>query len=336
MQRQLRFLSLGILCGGVLIAATTLWSQVPPNEFRKPRPGVKEVQTPFATVKASATFTIGGEADWIAVAGSSVWVASAAPNTLQRIDPTTNKIVARIDMPGEPCAGLVAAFDSVWVPLCAKPPSLARVDTHNNQLVALIDIGPAAAEGTITASTDSVWLVTDNQSTLSRINPNTNKVQQKIPVSRGSYNARFSVDAIWVTSVEASVVTVVDALTGTVRKTIPVGPNPRFLTAGGGSIWTLNQGDGSITRIDAQTEKVVATIQAGLPGKGGDICFCDGSVWTTIFTIPLGRIDAKSDHVTKQWTGPGGDSLGCGADSIWLTDYNHGLLQRIPFNQLEP
>jgi len=336
MRRRLRSLFPGILCGGALFAATTLWSQASPNEFRKPRPGVKEVQTPFATVKATATFTIGGEADWIAVAGSSVWVASAAPNTLQRIDPTTNKIVARIDMPGEPCAGLVAAFDSVWVPLCSTPPSLARVDTRNNQLLALLDIGPTAAEGTITASTDSIWLVTDNQGTLSRINPNTNKVQQKITVSRGSYNARFSVDAVWVTNVEASIVTVVDAMTGTVRKTIPVGPNPRFLTAGGGSIWTLNQGDGSITRIDAQTEKVVATIQAGLPGKGGDICFCDGSVWTTIFTIPLGRIDAKSDHVTKQWTGPGGDSLGCGADSIWLTDYNRGLLQRIPFNQLEP
>ena len=65
----------------------------------------------------------------------------------------------------------------------------------------------------------------------------------------------------------------------------------------------------SITRIDAKMEKVVATIQAGLPGKGGDICYCDGSVWTTIFTIPLGRIDAESNHVTKQWTGPGGDSL---------------------------
>jgi YVTN family beta-propeller protein len=152
------------------------------------------------------------------------------------------------------------------------PPSLARVDTRNNHLSALLDIGPAAAEGTITASTDSIWLVTDSKGTLARINPNTNKVQQKIMLSPGSYNARFSVGAIWVTNVEASVVAVVDALTGAVRKTISVGPNPRFLATGGGSIWTLNQGDGSITRIDAKMGKVVATIQAGLPGKGGDIC----------------------------------------------------------------
>lgn len=127
----MRLLSRGILCGGVLFAATTLWSQEPPNEFRKPRPGVKEVQTPFATVKPAAEFTIGGEADWIAVAGSSVWVASAAPNTLQRIDPVTNKIVARIEMPGEPCAGLVVAFDSIWVPLCVTPFSGAR--RHSQQ-----------------------------------------------------------------------------------------------------------------------------------------------------------------------------------------------------------
>jgi virginiamycin B lyase len=44
-------------------------------------------------------------------------------------------------------------------------------------------------------------------------------------------------------------------------------------------------------------------------------------------------IDAKTNKVLRQWVGPGGDSLRFGHDSIWLTDYLHGLLLRIPYKE---
>jgi YVTN family beta-propeller protein len=96
----------------------------------------------------------------------------------------------------------------------------------------------------------------------------------------------------------------VDAKKNKVLKEIEVGPQPRFLTAGGGSVWTVNQGDGTVTRVDAKTDAVLAKIEAGIPGGGGEVSFGGGGLWVTVFEIPITFIDAKTNTVTKQWTGP--------------------------------
>jgi virginiamycin B lyase len=294
------------------------------------RPGIKEVQLPFASLKPSATFKIGGSADWVLLGDQTVWVAGSRPFSLQRIAPATNAVIATIELPGEACSGLELAFGSLWVPLCAKTPSLARIDLATNKISAMLPIGPAAPEGGIAASADSIWLVTGGNGELSRIDPATNAVRQKIQIAPGSFNSIFSDGIVWISGFKTDVVTTVDASTGAILGTIPVGPKPRFLTAGGGSIWTLNQGDGTVTRIDAKSRKVVATISAGLPGPGGDICYGAGAVWVSVFDVPLTLIEPGSNRVVRQWVGTGGDSLRVGYDSIWLTDYFRGLLWRIP------
>jgi virginiamycin B lyase len=296
------------------------------------QPGVKEVQVPFQTLKPSATFKIGKTADWVLVTDDAVWVGGSKPYSVQRIDPTTNKVVAKIRLSGEACSGLAFGFGSIWVPVCGKSPTLARVDVKTNEISAILPFGTAGAEAGITASSDSIWIIQDEKGTLTRIDPRSNTVRQHIAIPSGSYNPLFSYGMIWITGVESNLLTVVDASSGEVLTSIPVGPKPRFLTSGGGSIWTLNQGDGTVSRIDTSTRKVTATIPVGIPGVGGDICYGGDSVWTTKFGIPLTRIDTKTNKVSRQWVGRGGDALRFGRESIWLTDYHRGLLWRIPFN----
>ena len=298
------------------------------------RPGIRDVQIPFASVQPSETFRIGRTADWVLVTEDAVWIAGTKPYSVQRIDPRTNRIIAKIRLSGEACSGLEFGFESVWVPLCGEHPELVRISTLTNRITVTLPIAPAGAEGGIAASGDSVWMVTDKNGTLSRIDPKANRVRQTISVSPGSYNPVFSDGIIWVTGFETSIVTAVEASSGSVLLSIPVGPKPRFLTTGAGSIWTLNQGDGTISRIDEKSRKVTATIQAGIPGTGGDICFAEESVWATVFDVPLTRIDAGGDRVSRQRIGRGGDSLRIGHGSVWLTDYHRGLLWRIPSNQL--
>jgi len=326
MKPILLILVLAATCGSV-VAQTSSVRDVA-------RPGVKEVQVPFASLKPSATIKVGGTADWVLVTDDAVWLASTKPYSVQRVDPATNRVVAKISLSGEACSGLVFGFDSVWVPICGKKASLARVDARTNKISFIVPIAPAGAEGGITASDDSVWIVTDKNGTLSRIDPVTNMVRQKISIPPGSYNPLFSDGVIWITGFDSNVLVAVDASTGGVLASIPVGPKPRFLTAGGGSVWTLNQGDGTVSRIDENTKKVVATISAGIPGLGGDICYGADSVWASVFDIPLTRIDPRTDKVLRQWVGHGGDSLRFGNDSIWLTDYHRGLLWRISYEEL--
>ena len=298
------------------------------------KPGIKAVQVPFSSIKPSATIHIGGTADWVLVTEDAVWVASTKPFAVVRIDPATNKIVASIRIPGEACSGLASGFGSIWAPICGKKPALVRIDAAKNAVTAVLPIAPAGPEGGIAASDDSIWLETDANGTLVRIDPSTNSVRQKISIPPGSYNPIFSHGIVWITGIEKNVLTALDANSGKVLESIPVGPKPRFLTAGAGSIWTLNQGDGTVCRVDEKSRKVLSTIQVGIPGTGGDISYGADSVWPTVFEVPLSRIDPKTNRVVRQWIGKGGDSLRLGFGSLWITDYKKGLLSRIPIEEL--
>jgi len=313
------------LLGGL----TILLGQISGCERSVPRPGVKEVQVPYSSIKPSVTINIGGTADWVLVTGNAVWVASSKPYDIVRIDPATNKIVARVSISDEACSGLAFGFDSVWVPICGSKPALVRIDATKNAIRAVLPIAPAGEEGGIAASDDSVWMVTDKRGTLVRVDPSTNSVRDRIHIPPGSFNPVFSDGTVWITGVEMDVLTAMDAASGKVLASIPVGSKPRFLTAGAGSIWTLNQGDGSVSRVDEKSRKLMATIQAGIPGAGGDIGYGADSVWLTVFDVPLTRVQPTTNRVVKQWVGKGGDSLRFGFDSLWITDYKKGLLSRI-------
>jgi streptogramin lyase len=280
-------------------------------------------------LRRTATLHLGKTADWVAIAPDAVWVGSTGPFAVHRIDPKTNKRVATVKLPGEPCAGLATGFGSLWVPLCGRTKMLAKVDLESNKLLNVFKIGPAAAEGGVTASPDSVWLVVDKDGSLARLDPSTGTVRQTIRVPPGSYNPFYSDGQVWVTRADGGEITAVDATTGVVSATAQTGPGPRFLTAGAGAVWALNQGDGSLTRVDIRTRTATKTIPLGIPGHGGDISFGGGMVWTTVWKVPLSVVDGTSAALLCQWQGPGGDSLGIGDGAIWLTDYHAGTVSRI-------
>ncbi len=299
-----------------------------------PRPqmahaGIKEVQVSMDTLQPEATLDLGGKPDWLAISEDAVWISNSQLGAVQRIDPQTNDVAEVVEFRVEPCSGLAYAFGSLWVPLCGKNRELARVDGASHKIVARLPFGPGDDEGGITASGDSIWMVTDEDGTLLRIDPATNKVRQKISVPAGSFNPLYSDGMVWVSGTKSNVLTPVNATTGEVLPAIPVGSEPRFLTSGAGSIWTLNQGDGSITRVDTKTRQVVATIPAGIPGHGGEICSSGNFIWATVMDVPLTLISPGANAVQRQWVGTGGDSIRFGHGSLWLTHLRGGLLWRL-------
>jgi virginiamycin B lyase len=292
-------------------------------------PARTDPRAPMASLRVQATIKIGRTADWVAISPGAVWVGSTSPDAVNRIDPTTNRLVATVALPGEPCAGLAVGFGALWVPLCGKTPRLARVDLASNAVTEIPGAGPPMGEGGITASPDSVWLVIDKAGTLARIDPASGGIRQRVSLPPGSYNPLYYRGVVWVTNVAGAAVAAVDAASGAVRATVPTGPNPRFLAAGAGAIWTLDQGDGALTEIDARTRRPIRTVALGTPGHGGDIKFSRGVVWTTMAHVPLTATDAATGEVLRQWVGKGGDSLAVGGGAIWLTDYSAGTISRI-------
>jgi virginiamycin B lyase len=287
----------------------------------------------MSQLKIAATVPIGAVADWVAVTSDGVWVGSKKPDSVKQIDPNTNQVTG-VELPGEPCAGLAADSQSLWVPLCGHTPQLAKVDLKTRTLAHTFDVGPAAPEGGIAIGAGSIWLITDKHGSLVRIDPNSGSILQTIPVPPGSYNPFFSDGRIWVTRAAGSEVTSVDATTGKVLEHFTTGRHPRFATAGGGAVWTVGQGDGSLSRIDVAGQRPVLTLQLHTPGVGGDITYADGRIWTTLMKTPLTIVDAASSIVLCQWKGRGGDAIGVGFGTIWLTNYSAGTVSRIALSDL--
>jgi virginiamycin B lyase len=296
---------------------------------RPKRPGVSTpgVKIPITKLKPDAVFSLPGVPDWLAV-DDHVWVSNSPKHTVHQLDPKTNTVLATIPVGQHPCSGLAAAFGSLWVPNCGDK-TVSRVSLKDAKVEATLPFGVPDSEGGIAAGAGSLWLMTDKNGTLTRIDPATNKAVAEIFVAPGSYTVAFGEQAVWVTSTEKSVLTRVNARTNVVEHTIPVGPKPRFLAVGEGSVWTINQGDGSISRVDVKTNKVVATIEAGIPGNGGEIAVGDGSVWVTSFEFPITRIDASTNKVVQQFYGEGGDAIRFGLGSVWLSNLRAANVWRL-------
>jgi len=308
-------------------------AQRPP---RPPKPGVKTpgVQIPLTELKPEAVYEVPGSPDWQAVGEGAVYVSTKPKNSVSKLDPKTNKVLAVIPVGSKPCSGLAVGFGSLWVPNCGDQ-TVSRVDLKTDKVTATFAINIGDTEGGLATGAGSVWMLTDKKGTLARIDPADNKTVAEIVVPTGSYCAAFGEGAVWITSTEGNSVTRVDPNANLVVETIPVGKGPRFLTVGEGSVWTLNQTEGNVSRIDPKTNKVVATIEVGVPGGGGDIAAGEGSIWVTSFGYPISRIDPGSNKVVQQFKGEGGDAIRTGFGSVFLSNLHAGTVWRLDPKRIE-
>jgi virginiamycin B lyase len=329
MKQQIKACIRVALLGGLWAAVGVQIMQAQNAELPK-KTGVQipGIQHKMSELNPIATFAVQGHPDWMAVTDDAVWVTSSSANHVVRLDAKTNQPGAIVTV-AKPCAGLALGFGSLWIPSCGDH-TVVRVDPETGVVQATIAAGPADSEGGIAAGAGSVWIVTSKDGDLARIDPSTNTVSSHIRIPAGSFNPIFADGSIWVTSNIGGTLVRVDPATNQVVGQTPVGPMPRFLTAGAGAVWVLNQGDGTIARVDTATGKRTAVIPAGIPGLGGEIAFGDGAVWTTVFEYPITRIDAATNQVTGQWSGPGGDSIRYGHGSVWLTSLTGGKVWRLP------
>lgn len=285
-----------------------------------------QVVRQFSELKPSAVIRLGKTADWVAITADAIWVGGTDPSAVDRIDPLTNRLVATVRLPGEPCSDFAVGFGSLWVPLCKPAPGLAKVDLESNRLVRVFKVGPVEPESSITVSADGIWMTVGKDGALERIDPNTGATRQTVRVPAGSYNALYSDGRLWITNPTEGKVTVIDATTSKPLGSVPAGPGARWQTAGVGAIWIVNE-DGSLTRIETTTGSS-KTVDLGMPKGGAYIGFGAGMLWTTTMKTPLSLIDPAGPTLLCQWIGNGGDSLGVGFGAIWLTDYYAGTVAR--------
>lgn len=291
-----------------------------------PRLGVQTpgVQIPFANLKAEAE--VPAAPGWIGVTDSLL--LPSAKSTLDRLDLKTNKLADPIAGIEQPCGGAVTAFGSIWVPSCATQ-SLVRIDPKTWKVTTQVPTGISSAQPALAATADSVWVLSDNKTTLSRVDPDQNGVVAEIRLPANCNTLTFGEAALWVTCPADDRLLRINPQTNLVEKSIEVAGRPDALAIGEGSIWVYCRKEGHLERIDPKTNKSTKTIDTGVPGVSGAIAIGLGSVWLTQEGFPLTRIDPQTDKVAQQFWGAGGGAISIAANSLWLSNLSLKTLWRI-------
>lgn len=195
----------------------------------------------------------------------------------------------------------------------------------------------------VTVDPSGVWVTNWWDSTLSRIDPATNRVLSVVPVDLGTAGPEAiagGAGSLWVTSTELdangndlpSVVKRLDSTGGATLATIPVGAGAYDIDVSPGAVWVANWTSGTAIRIDPATNQVVATLP--VPYASG-VAFGLGAVWVVGGDGKVTRIDPTTNQIVATiQTQTTGGFIATGNGAVWVThpgdpDLSNGSLSRI-------
>ncbi len=139
-------------------------------------------------------------------------------------------------------------------------------------------------------------------------------------------------DSVWISNKPMNSISRLDPQTNKVGATITVGKSPcAGLAVGFGSVWVPQCSDGSVWRVDMASQKTVAMIHSGVADTEGGIAAGEGSVWMpSDASGVLSRIDpATNQVVSKIKIAPGSYTAIVSDGSVWITSTKNNLVTRV-------
>jgi peptide/nickel transport system substrate-binding protein len=155
-------------------------------------------------------------------------------------------------------------------------------------------IDPNSGPAGVALGPDAIWVTDTDANTVMRVDPT--GLLTPIAVGHGPSGIAVSGGAVWVADTQDNAVVRVDPATRAVTTTISVGQAPTGVGVGEGAVWVANSGDGTVTRIDPTTLAATKTIQVG--GSPQAISVADGRVWVTVDEQTLGS-EASAGGVAR-------------------------------------
>jgi DNA-binding SARP family transcriptional activator/streptogramin lyase len=265
-----------------------------------------------------------------------VWVVGHHNETVEKIDPSTSKVVARYRIAGFQAVAPLIAAGSLWVPAGGEP-KFVRFDPVHRRVIHTFPI----KVGQIAWGYNSIWVTTrDHQ--LERIDLRTNRIAKRIRLMPG-YNdfddaIAIGYGSIWVTTPDTGTLLRIDPETMKIKAQITgFGADDAWesLTTGDGSVWTYSiaAGHGIVYRINPYTNTITKRIPVGHPNvawPNGWILDAGGYVWTCEAGNTMSEIDPRTNQVVAWYRVPEScQEIAYGDGSIWTALYDQSLVYRI-------
>lgn len=236
-----------------------------------------------------------------------------------------------------PSSEMAVGAGSLWL-ANADYGTITRVDLKKNEVTAQIEVSKdprSAPEGAdpqaVAASGDQVWFTDRVREAISRIDPQTNRIVERIPVGTAIYDIAIDGDTLWLTDFESSVVLRLDTKKKRVVSEIDlisdpdsfftILDEPMGITFGAGSVWTIEHDRGMAARIDPKTNEIDKETIVGTRPEG--IAFGEGSAWTAngVEGNSVSRVDPKTQKqvATTIKTGLPMYGVAVSGGSVWAT-----------------
>lgn len=216
------------------------------------------------------------------VAGAGgVWYLAWTAKRLEKIDPRTNKIVARIDVNSE---GGDFEFDGnrLWF---AGNQTIFGIDGKTNEIMREIPCGQPGPSCAIDVYRGALWAVKPEGTEFVRLIKGSRPSVDRIAIGRGAYTVDSFFDDLWVAYPERGMLRRYDFSSGELVAEIDTGEHPDSMAEGAGKLF-VRTSDRTIATIDPATNAIVATYR-GLPAAEapiGALVFFDGLLWAGNFT----------------------------------------------------
>jgi YVTN family beta-propeller protein len=274
-----------------------------------------------------ATIHVGRQPTTVVIGQGAVWVANKLDNSVSRIDPQTNRVVATIPV-ADGVADLAVGRDGIWTGGDRRGVArVVRVDPGTNRVVATVPVG--AQPSGLAVTDDAVWVASVVDGTITRIDPRTDRVTATIRTGGRPVQVAADDRAVWVAYPQDNLVRRIDPKTNRVVATLRVAL-PQDLTLGLGSVWVPSGRTGVVVRIDPQTNTATSSIR--VEGKPTTIAMGANAVWVrNSDPRVVQRIDPQTNTVTA--TLPAASGLyGLAVDDRWLwtVDFPGDTVTRLP------
>jgi streptogramin lyase len=145
---------------------------------------------------AKTTIVIDGVAAGVTIGADAVWVTTVLPEptSIFRIDPATNRVVARVET-GQPVSGPLAYADSgLWV--ANNNGYLTRIDSRTNKVVGNFEVGSPEWAAMLPVG-KNLWISAPLDNILARFDSGTGTVTRTIHAGSRPQGFAFLGNDIW-------------------------------------------------------------------------------------------------------------------------------------------
>jgi hypothetical protein len=310
-------------------ATTMRLLPVPPSPWTTPPPVLAQLRL--------------GQVAAVTVEGNAVWAAHGC--AISRVDPHTNRVVAKVALPpvrpGCFVVGMAAGAGALWVSQSGE--RLLRVDPVRNRVVATLALANLA---TPVVTDIGVWGVCCWRGSntrhpagwLVRVDPASNRVVARVRLPGLPTAVGAGPSGVWVAGADRRIWRV-DPASGRVVATIrvPVGldrlPGREGPAGQAGdvlvdsdAVWVTNPANGEVLRIDPRRN----LLQGGTFTGGRALVRADDAVWATSGTtlvsvndparreVPLGELGQPDQLLDGQGQLDEISDLAAGAGAVWV------------------